>query len=298
MPGDLDRDVLETLLQRSPVLRELVDEPRRKPELVSALDVSRSTVDRAIRDLEGLDFAERVDGGVRSTLAGRLALDSLEEFADRVGATTALSDMLRHVGPDSGLTPDVLVGSELYLGEQPAPYQVATRLESIIEDAASVRVLKSTISNTGSVEVIADAVVDGTEFEVVYELDLARFLAQDRDEARARMAESDGYRAFCVEEVPCDLLVVDRHDGETFVVIVVYDDDVLRGMILNEGEAAVAWGEDLYERCRRSAWEITPAFGGGDAPDELAPFNPDDGPGRGADSPGSAGRAGDSAGEE
>jgi len=283
MPGDLDRDVLDTLLQRSPVLRELVDEPRRKPELVSALDVSRSTVDRAIRDLERLDFAERVEGGVRSTFAGRLAFRSLEEFSARVDTTASLSDMLRHVDPDCGLTPDVLVGSELYLGEQPAPYQIARRLESIIEDAASVRVLKSTISNSGSIEVIADAVLDGTEFEIVYQVDLARFLAQNQDEARARMAESDGYRAFCVEEVPCDLLVVECHDGNLFVVIVVYDDEVLRGMVLNEGEAAVEWATDLYERCRGTAWEITPVFRGDDVDGEASLLAPDDRAGRGDD---------------
>jgi len=274
MPGDFDRDVLGTLLQRAPVLRALSDGPRRKPDLVSTLDVSRSTVDRAIRELENLELVERVDGGFRVTLAGQLALQSLDEFTERIHATTSMTDMLRHFEPDAALTLDALVGADLLLGAQPAPYQIANKLESFIEGAESLRVLTQAISNSSSAEVIAQAVFDGTDYEAVFATDLARFLCQNRSEERRRMVETGHFRAYSADEIPCNFLLIERSD-RVLVVIVVYDDeDILRGMIVNDTEAAVEWAEDLYERYRSQAREVTAAMAG-EAPGEEFSFHDD-----------------------
>ena len=74
---------LEVLLQRVEVLERLVEGPSYRRDLSDELGVSRSTIDRAVRELEELQFVENCRDGVRATAAGRNAIDHLANFQDR-----------------------------------------------------------------------------------------------------------------------------------------------------------------------------------------------------------------------
>ncbi|MFC6724287.1 MarR family transcriptional regulator, partial [Halobium palmae] len=63
--GSREHEIVTTALDRFDLLELLLDEPADKRELTAALPVSRSTVNRALRDLERLDLVERVDGAYR-----------------------------------------------------------------------------------------------------------------------------------------------------------------------------------------------------------------------------------------
>jgi len=56
-------EVVELLARRATLLRLLRERPRLKRELAEELSVSRSTVDRAVRNLEATDYVAR--GGDR-----------------------------------------------------------------------------------------------------------------------------------------------------------------------------------------------------------------------------------------
>ena len=73
-----ERETLTAVLDRFGFVDRLLDEPKEKRELAAELSVSRSTVNRAIRDPETLDVVERVDDAYRATELGpgRPRLDS------------------------------------------------------------------------------------------------------------------------------------------------------------------------------------------------------------------------------
>jgi predicted transcriptional regulator len=73
-------DVRQLLSQRADALSRLLDADRTKNELTEELDVSRSTVDRAVRELESNGLVRREGGTVTATLSGRLAYDSYRRF--------------------------------------------------------------------------------------------------------------------------------------------------------------------------------------------------------------------------
>jgi predicted transcriptional regulator len=58
----------------------LLDSPKAKLELVDELDSSRSTVDRAIRELETLGLIERSPRGCKPTLCGQRAIQHYSRF--------------------------------------------------------------------------------------------------------------------------------------------------------------------------------------------------------------------------
>jgi len=71
-----DGDDLPSLVgRREPTLRLLSDGPTTNRDVIDALEVSRSTVTRALRELEEAGFVGRRDGGYATTLAGRFALE-------------------------------------------------------------------------------------------------------------------------------------------------------------------------------------------------------------------------------
>lgn len=64
---------VDLVADRYEFLTELAEEPARKPEIVDRTDTSRSTVDRAIRELTEADLVERTEGRYVTTTFGRLA---------------------------------------------------------------------------------------------------------------------------------------------------------------------------------------------------------------------------------
>jgi len=80
--------VVAALEKRARLLRMLADGPMDKPALRDALEVSRSTVYKALRELEELGLVHRVDDGYALTQFGRLARRKHDEFRATVGDYT------------------------------------------------------------------------------------------------------------------------------------------------------------------------------------------------------------------
>jgi predicted transcriptional regulator len=79
----MSSDVLELLMRRSDLLQVIADEPRKKRDLVRDLDVSRSTIDRGVRELRNFDLV-RYSDGYELTPTGRLAFDIYQWCLQRI----------------------------------------------------------------------------------------------------------------------------------------------------------------------------------------------------------------------
>ena len=77
-------EIVDVLSHREDLVRCLLNRPKSKQELVEELDISRSTVDRATRELESLDLTECSENGYELTLYGRLTTESYSEFQERI----------------------------------------------------------------------------------------------------------------------------------------------------------------------------------------------------------------------
>ncbi|ELZ91001.1 helix-turn-helix transcriptional regulator [Haloferax sulfurifontis] len=106
-------DAFEAVGRRSQILQALSSEPLSKAELVRALSVSRSTVDRAVERLVDLGLVERSDGGFAATTAGRVALETHDEalraMANVLDAGPVLDRLPESVNPPPSLFRDAVV---------------------------------------------------------------------------------------------------------------------------------------------------------------------------------------------
>ncbi|GCF16203.1 hypothetical protein Harman_41380 [Haloarcula mannanilytica] len=95
--------------------------PATKPELVETLDISRSTVDRAIDELVDHALVERRGSEYVATYAGRHGVAAYERYLDRVSALEAAQPVLGELLPDVDIDPAVLEGAQIVESTPEAP---------------------------------------------------------------------------------------------------------------------------------------------------------------------------------
>ncbi|MDS0294456.1 helix-turn-helix transcriptional regulator [Halogeometricum luteum] len=251
----LGRSLEAVVTNREPILRALVRGPLNKPELTEAVDSSRSTVDRAIRELVDAGLVGRADGRYEATLAGRSALDAVEAFHDRMRGVESAAGVLSHLGPDAPIDPDFLVGADVYVATPEMPDGVVQRLFDSVEAATHLRGIapvalsghlngfyEAARANDARVEMLIDAgVLDSL---VATASTRETLLAQLRDD---RVTILRGEIPF-----PFGLWLTESEAG-----VMIYSDTGVRGVIVNDTDDACAWAETWFERLSAEARTLT-----------------------------------------
>lgn len=262
MEPDVDHpepiDAVTALIKRSAVIDCIRERPRRKRDIQDELGVSRSTVYKAIRELEELRLVEQTSAGCQLSLLGRLLSDEYEEFFRHVETICRPGTLLDHLPADADLTTDVLVGADVVVAQRHAPRRPVTIAGDLIRDATEVRGF-SPVALPQYVDVFRDEIVSGTlAADLLLEEPVVEYLIDHYREELAESFESDDLAVWrTTESLPFGLILVDA--PERAVIVMVYDDGgELRGLISNRSERAFAWGTDLYERHLTAATAVDP----------------------------------------
>ncbi|MFC4359790.1 helix-turn-helix transcriptional regulator [Halobium salinum] len=198
-----EREIVATVFDRSELIDRLLDGPKEKRELVEELPVSRSTVNRAIRELETLELVERVDEGYRVTDLCRSTTTRLSALVDSVGYEMRLQKFRKWV-PDGTLEFDLADADDatVLLPEPGNPYGMVNRHVERLREAPSHR---SVLPLTGlhGYEAVHDRVVEaGVETTVVAAPSVVDVLVTDPEfePLTDALTETDRFRLFETEE--------------------------------------------------------------------------------------------------
>jgi predicted transcriptional regulator len=268
VPGDVDVDVEEaigTVRTRYEFLVTLREEPLDKAALTASVSVSRSTVNRAVRRLEELGFVERVEGGWRTTLAGRVALRAFARFRDRMAGIVRGRPILAYVPADAESTPTFAPppatfadGEVSVIGEDLTVAEAGRRVAATLEEADRWSGLAKRI-NPDVIETVHDRIVEGDAAATVV-LDpgtLESLLAEWRDRLAAMVA-TGRLALHAGEDLPFGLYVVET--GETARVCLLAYDDLgrPRGIVRSAAPAAVAWARAVVADRLEAADRVDP----------------------------------------
>lgn len=105
-------ELLELVLRRRNVMQQLRT-PAEKRELVATLDVSRSTIDRAIRDLELAGLIVWNEDGYRLTAVGRVLLDDASSLLEAASGADVVAEVLSTLPTDAPLDTALLCGASV-----------------------------------------------------------------------------------------------------------------------------------------------------------------------------------------
>lgn len=258
MDADVD-EVTELLARRRAVLAALADGPLTKRELESALDVSRSTVDRAVRSLESADFVERSNGGVSLTLLGRIAMDGFASFADGLEGLGQAAPLLGQIDRDEPLPFALFEDAMIVLANRASPHRPIVALTQFLDEASEVHTIA-----TGLLPEYVDAyheqvVEKGMTVEFVVRTEVLNDLLATFWDPVDEIIETGRSRLYEIpDDPPYSIKIGDTGDGEE-VAIVFYGEHGVNGFIRSDRPEAVRWAWEEYERIRENAELVAPS---------------------------------------
>ena len=245
-----------SLENRSDVLRLLVAGPTTKSGLVEATGTSRSTIDRAVRELEHAACIARQNGEYVATMTGRLALEEYDRYVTRTDSIRDARAFLDVLPDDAPLDSAMLHGASITLPDQHAPEEALQPSIDVLDDATSLRGTAPVVlsfypdlferrvrENDLSVEIVAEDEV----------LAVLPTMMSDRVEPFIHHERVSLFRA--TDALPYALWLMETPDG-THAGITAYDAGGVAGLLINDTPPAVEWAEHQYEQYRANAAHV------------------------------------------
>lgn len=258
--------MIELVRRRGEALETLRHRTWAKRELVSELDVSRSTVNRAISELTGAGLVCRVAGGYRTTALGASLLDAYRQF--RTDANRATSGAAANVSATAPATlvppPSVLaVADTVAAAESPAAADRAVGDEPVrcrMEGVDRLRAMVETFDSAAQFQVCHDLVVerDAPVTLLVNETELRRLRDTHRERLR-RLAGHDACRVLVGETPDACLRIADRGDGRLAVLTMRTPDGDPVGVIESDHDTALWWARETFDDYAAAATDVTDA---------------------------------------
>jgi predicted transcriptional regulator len=249
-------DVVNTLQRRSSLLELLAAEPADIRDLRDDLDVSRSTVYNAVRELESLGIVIQVDGRYRLTTFGRAAFQQYDQFMSRFTRLCDVGAELAALLPPVEVPADVFADADIVAAESHAPDRPFDAFGRFI--AASDR-MRGFAPVTGAryVDLVNDQLRSrGVTADLVTEERVVEYIrTHHRTEILEALAH-DSFRFYRTSrQLPFGLVLVEEPDPRLGLLL--YDErGQFRVFLTTDAEAAVEWGARMYDSYRTGATRV------------------------------------------
>ena len=247
--------------RRLDFLERLAAEPLRKHELVDALGHSRSTVNRAIDELEAAGLVAGETDGYRTTLSGRLLANSYREFLTVADDLATAGDVLDPLGADVDVSPAILRGAATYRAAAPDPYRPLEVLDDALADAEAVSAALPGFPYPRVADRLRRVAAAGGSVDLALAERAYRHASERFADDLGAVARRDDCRIAAVDAVDAGVVAAD----DTALLLTFDGDGTLHGAAASTDPEAVAWAEaavdDLVDR-GREAGEALAAIGG------------------------------------
>lgn len=248
------RTVLEIVRRRWNVLESLSLEPSDKAELVSRVDVSRSTVNRAVRELEDAELLERVSGKFHLTVVGRLMVQLQRDVESTASSIAKARRILEPLNGTCSPAPCLFCDATVLDGDggQMDPLDFIVRQ---VQEADRMRA----VHGPRRVDVpatIRDLVLSGElDAELVFsEASLEWF---QRFHVGDEAIDGDVDLAYVDDPFPYAVILTENADS-TRVTLATFDESAtLVGVVSNDAPEAVAWGRQHLEEVCKAATPVS-----------------------------------------
>ncbi|MFB6080535.1 MAG: helix-turn-helix transcriptional regulator [Haloferacaceae archaeon] len=258
MSGDPPADrVLDRVAQRREVLEAVEVEGGDVRDLRDALDVSRSTVYEATRELEAVGLLARGDDGFELTPFGRTAVEVHDRCRDALETLCEIRPELARLQRDVQLNPAMCHEADVVRAEPHAPDRPFEAMVDFFDGASRMRGFVP-VTGIRYIEGVNEALAEDDSFalEAVTEARVVEYLLSNHARAVDRWLSSDRVRLYETDaRLPFGLLV--EEDPAPSVGVMLYDEGgQLRVLLRAESRVAVAWGREQFLTHREEATEL------------------------------------------
>lgn len=248
-------DIVDVLLDRSDVVESLLEEPKSKRDLVEDTDVSRSTVDRATRELETAGLIEYVDGSFAITPLGEFSEAQTADLLETLRLREQLDSFLQWVpNSDQDFDLDMIADADIALPEPGNPYNMVNKHVQALEEAGTVQAVLP-VTGLHGFEAAHEAIVEnGADYEFVVTPEVAETHESNPNYAPLyeEVVETGRFNSYIYDgEIPYYLGLLD----ET-VQIGVDDGGKPRALLGTDSDEMQEWAENKYRSYKQRAEKI------------------------------------------
>lgn len=238
-------ELIVLLVRRHEMLRTMAKAPRTKDELSTALDLSRSTIDRSIRELETQYLVEPNPNGYMTTVAGQLALEEYDRLDSRLSNFDRFARALSVLPPDAPVDASLLANSEVTLADPTNPHQPIDAYAAVLERATHVRTM---------VPAVIPQLVDASHRRIVEEELTAQVVLSEAVLERLIAAYTERFQGALdtgrlsvrqTEELTYGLSIVEARMGLS-VNVLTYTETGAHALIRSIDPAAIQWAEVVF----------------------------------------------------
>jgi len=245
------RDVATLLLNRYTILRALDASPRTKQELLREVEISRSTLDRVMRRLEKAGIVVYTDGEWHLTVYGRCVFALHQRYREQLSGLREAASLVDVPSEETPLDCSILIDADVYSSDGAIQEDVMQVLLDAAKDATRFRMFTPRVL-AAHVEPFYENALIGDDPRVELVVPMSLF-----DQLRAYFpdliheAVTDSPISFFTADVPDAFgLWIADHDH---VGVLVFGESGVRGILVNDSDAALRWAEDQYEQVKQTA---------------------------------------------
>jgi predicted transcriptional regulator len=249
-----DTEVCETLRKRYNILNALRDTEKSKVLLEEELEVSRSTINRGVNELQESGLVERKNGNQSITLFGALALSVYQEYNTIVDKLCKAKPLLQELPEEINLDVRMIYGSSIELAKSPAPHKPLQEIHSKISGADRVQLFTPTII-PNAFETYVEFTQQENTLTLVFPDEVINHAKEHHCQKFDQLVQSPYADIF-------------RTDGRTQFGIIIIDQEEVwltvhgelgetLGTIYNDADYAIKWASENFERYREVAETVS-----------------------------------------
>lgn len=251
-------EIVDVLRKRREIMTCLLENPRDKSTLVDDLDIPRSTLDRAIRELESVRVVTYSDGEYVVTGPGERLTREFFRFVDRAELALELEPFLQWI-PSGEFDLDIrwLAEAELLVPTNADPYAMINRHVQQLKDMDYARGMLPVTGLHAHETVHENIVKNGAEGKLIVESDVAEVLTSKAPFAdlTKEMLATGRFELFVYDgSIPYFVGVFD----ENLVQIGVDEDGEPRAMIETDHRELRTWAVEILNKYERRAERLVP----------------------------------------
>jgi len=232
--------------RRGGFLELIATEPRQQAEIADALDVSRSTVTRAMRELGEHGLVERTNGRYRVSPLGRAVLQSYRRYSAVVRSLYEYQSFIEYIPEEAPFDPFLFAEGICHLVEEGASFKIRERINREFRSAERIVGMSRTRSVRESLTIFYETVIEeNNPVEYILSADLYSHVSGLENGKTILQAENS--ECSIHENIPYGLFVLDQGDLRWMVMIVYDESDSIKGVLTNRSPFAIAWAESVYE---------------------------------------------------
>ncbi|ERJ04651.1 transcriptional regulator-like protein [Halorhabdus tiamatea SARL4B] len=252
----IDPPLLNSIARRATLLQEIREENMDKNDLESSLDISRSTIDRAIRHLRNENVLDYQDGKYVLTQYGLLALDAYQNLCEIYKKISEARPLFQTFDPRPPLELSEIYNSDIILSKQHAPHAPIDRLECLLNGCDSIIGFSPVLLPIFQ-QLFYNHIIDkGVETELVLDDNVVKHLLTSSPSEFQEVLEAKHTDVHKTERTPnYGVIIID----EKWVWVGIYDSHGgLKGAIVNNNYSLLEWATDTIDRFRSQGKRVPP----------------------------------------